>query len=223
MLFRSHNARLGGVEVRFDARPHPGVTDHLKGHGFRWSGNQGLWYAKHTPSRWDAANNAAAMHNDAGGGAAAPGALPGGAGGAVGSKPLTKPLTENLGRGAVSHRGIKIEKNPGGSNRHGTAWKATGLTPPPGDIYTDYFPWQHTFGNLDSAKDWVDKVHEGTKSGQHSELLKRSGKKVEGEHFVPGDQEAPMSKAMQIEYTLHYERERPGAFGPFVLVHKFAV
>jgi len=42
----SLNAEREGVEVRFDSKPAREVLDRLHGAGFRWSGRQGLWWAR---------------------------------------------------------------------------------------------------------------------------------------------------------------------------------
>lgn len=46
----TENPAKNGVEVRFGAKPAPETLAALKANGFRWSPNQGLWYA-----RWSAA------------------------------------------------------------------------------------------------------------------------------------------------------------------------
>lgn len=45
------NEDKDGFEVVFAAKPSRQVLDLLKSHGFRWSGSQGLWYAKRTDER----------------------------------------------------------------------------------------------------------------------------------------------------------------------------
>lgn len=45
------NDDKGGIEVLFPGKPSEVIRTALKGHGFRWSRGQGLWYAKQSESR----------------------------------------------------------------------------------------------------------------------------------------------------------------------------
>jgi hypothetical protein len=45
------NEERQGVEVAFPSAPAAEVREGLKARGFRWSGRQGLWYARQTPER----------------------------------------------------------------------------------------------------------------------------------------------------------------------------
>ena len=45
------NKEKNGIEVRFATKPDSSVLDALKANGFRWSGKQKMWYAKHTNER----------------------------------------------------------------------------------------------------------------------------------------------------------------------------
>jgi hypothetical protein len=45
------NDAKGGVEIKFAGRPDDSVKDRIKAAGFRWSSQQGLWYAKQSPAR----------------------------------------------------------------------------------------------------------------------------------------------------------------------------
>jgi hypothetical protein len=44
------NVEHNGIEVKFPDKPSPDVIDWLKGHGFRWSKFQKLWYARFSDS-----------------------------------------------------------------------------------------------------------------------------------------------------------------------------
>jgi len=46
------NLERNGVEVRFARKPPEHVRAELKANGFRWSRQQGLWYARHSPRTW---------------------------------------------------------------------------------------------------------------------------------------------------------------------------
>jgi hypothetical protein len=48
-----------GVEIVFSAKPPEAVREGMKSQGFRWSGRQGLWYAKFTSGRYEYAKTLA--------------------------------------------------------------------------------------------------------------------------------------------------------------------
>lgn len=43
------NPQMNGVEILFPSKPSREVIDTLKGHGFRWSFKQGLWWKRNSP------------------------------------------------------------------------------------------------------------------------------------------------------------------------------
>lgn len=45
----TENEQKDGVEVKFANKPDHSVLDSMKGHGFRWSKFQKLWYARRSP------------------------------------------------------------------------------------------------------------------------------------------------------------------------------
>lgn len=45
------NEEKNGIEVRFESKPDTSVLEALKENGFRWSGKQKMWYAKHSEER----------------------------------------------------------------------------------------------------------------------------------------------------------------------------
>ncbi|MBN1659498.1 MAG: hypothetical protein JXA93_13925 [Anaerolineae bacterium] len=47
------NLERAGVEIVFPAKPDESVRAGLKRLGFRWSGRQGLWYARYSAALWD--------------------------------------------------------------------------------------------------------------------------------------------------------------------------
>lgn len=46
------NEERNGIEVVFPSKPARDVINGLKGHGFRWSGRQGLWWIRYNASAW---------------------------------------------------------------------------------------------------------------------------------------------------------------------------
>lgn len=45
------NEERNGIEITFSEKPEPSVLANLKANGFRWSRNQGLWYARNSEAR----------------------------------------------------------------------------------------------------------------------------------------------------------------------------
>lgn len=48
----TRNREQNGIEIRFSRKPSEAVRAALKAHGFRWSGRQGLWYARYSEPTW---------------------------------------------------------------------------------------------------------------------------------------------------------------------------
>lgn len=48
----TRNQEHNGVEITFAAKPSEAVRAALKARGFRWSGRQGLWYARYSEPTW---------------------------------------------------------------------------------------------------------------------------------------------------------------------------
>ena len=48
-----HNESRNGIEVVFSSKPDVDVRTALKGLGFRWSQNQGLWWSRFSPRVWE--------------------------------------------------------------------------------------------------------------------------------------------------------------------------
>lgn len=53
MTIITMNKEKNGIEVRFAIKPDSSVLETLKANGFRWSGKQKMWYAKHTDERFE--------------------------------------------------------------------------------------------------------------------------------------------------------------------------
>ena len=53
---RRNQARIG-IEVVFSSKPSVDVRTALKGLGFRWSQNQGLWWCRFSPRTWERVHN----------------------------------------------------------------------------------------------------------------------------------------------------------------------
>lgn len=51
------NQELNGIEITFEAKPAADILAALKGHGFRWSPKNKLWYAKNTAERFSFASS----------------------------------------------------------------------------------------------------------------------------------------------------------------------
>jgi hypothetical protein len=47
----NHNKERNGIELKFPGKPSDAVRQKLKANGFRWSRNQGVWYAKDNEAR----------------------------------------------------------------------------------------------------------------------------------------------------------------------------
>lgn len=50
------NTEHNGIEIMFASKPARCTLDSLKAQGFRWHNKKGVWYAKNTPERMEAAN-----------------------------------------------------------------------------------------------------------------------------------------------------------------------
>lgn len=66
------NHERGGVELTFPGKPDEGIRSRLKAAGFRWSGRQGLWYARQNERTLAVAQEIAGIPAEAEGGDRAP-------------------------------------------------------------------------------------------------------------------------------------------------------
>lgn len=52
----SRNHEKNGIEISFDLKPDPSITEGLKQRGYRWSNYNKVWYKKYTDEEWEAIN-----------------------------------------------------------------------------------------------------------------------------------------------------------------------